>query len=248
MNETNDPIIQTDDSSESRRVIDAIRERDIRMKPRKYFILRAALIAVTASLLFLILLYMVSFIIYALHVDGAWFAPDYGLSGWSLFLETIPWGLLILAFVLILLLANLLRHYTFVSHQPLFYLLFAFTVIIALGGFFLAATALHPDLSQYAATNVPLLGNFYEYETELPASIHRGVIVSFTANGFIISDDLGVTSSVVAAPGGVFIREFHPGDEVLVFGTRDENGTISAFGIYRIAVATSTSPALPVSP
>ncbi len=248
----NDPIAQTDSSKESRRIINAIKERDVHMRPRRYFMLRAALIAVAAFLLFLILLYMVSFIIYALHEDGAWFAADYGISGWSLLLGAIPWGLLIFAFILLLLLANLLRHYTFVSHQPLFYLLFAFIVIITLGGFFLAATALHPDLSQYSAANVPFLGNFYEYETAFPASVHRGVITSFTDGGFTITDDVGITSSVVAATGVVFIQDFHVGDVVLVFGTRNASGTISAFGIQRIGIATSTptssAPASPVLP
>ncbi len=236
----NDPIVREENSEESRRIIDAIKKRDVRMRPRRYFVLRAALIAIAAFFLFLILLYMVSFIIYALHEDGVWFAPDYGLSGWSLFLSAIPWGLLILAFVLVLILANLLRHYTFVSHQPLFYLLFAFIVIITSGGFFLAATAFHPDLFQYASTNVPFLGNFYEYETAFPASVHRGVITSFADGGFTITDDFGVTSSIVAAPGVVFIQDFRVGDMVLIFGTRNENGTISAFGIQRIGVATST--------
>lgn len=252
MNEMNEPIAQTKDGGESRRIIDAIKARDVRMRPRRYFVLRAALIAVAAFFLFLILLYMVSFIIYALHEDGVWFAPDYGLSGWSLFLGAIPWGLLILAFVLVLLLANILRHYTFVAHQPLFYLLFAFIVVLTLGGFFLAATAFHPDLFQYAASNVPFLGNFYEYETAYPASVHRGVITSFTDGGFTITDDLGVTSTIVAAPGVVFIQDFHAGDVVLVFGTRTASGTISAFGIQRVAVATSTPtssvPASPVQP
>lgn len=247
----NDPIVQTENNEESRRIIDAIKKRDVRMRPRRYFALRAALIAAAALFLFLILLYMVSFIIYVLHEDGVWFAPDYGLSGWSLFLSAVPWGLLVLAFVLVLVLANTLRHYTFVSHQPLLYLLFAFIIVIAFGGFFLAATAFHPDLFQYAATNVPFLGNFYEYETAFPASVHRGVITSFTDGGFIVTDDLGITSSVVAAPGVVFIQDFHVGDMVLIFGTRNESGTISAFGIQRIAVATTTptsSASVPVQP
>lgn len=228
------------DPHESRRIMDAIRARDIRMRPRGYFMLRGILAVISTALLFIALLYFVSLFIYALHANGIWFAPDYGFSGWSLFLTALPWGLLVLSFVLMLVLAKILRQrYAFAYKRPLSYFLFAVIVIAAVGGFFLAATAFHPDLFQYATTNIPFLGDFYQYETALPASVHRGRIVSFTDDGFTIADGLGVTSSVTAAPGVVFIQDFHAGDVVLVFGTRDKTGLISAFGIQRIAVATS---------
>ncbi len=79
----------------------------------------------------------------------------------------------------------------------------------------------------------------------MPASVHRGEIVAFTDDGFILDNGLGITSTVVAASGVIFIDNFHVGDLVLVFGTREENGTIRAFGIQRIAVATTTGTAIP---
>ncbi len=218
------------------RVLEAIKERDLRMRPRRYFVLRAVLVALGASLLFLILLYVASFVIYALHMDGLWFAPEYGLSGWMLFFSGLPWGLLLLSLAILLLLAVILRNYEFVYHQPLFYPLFAFVVLIAIGGFFLGTTALHPDLSHFAAQNAPMLENFYEYETAFPASVHRGVIISLGNGGFVIADGFGVTSSIVGGP----VQGFQVGDVVLVFGTRRDDGMIRAFGVQRVGIATST--------
>lgn len=218
------------------RVLEAIKERELRMRPRQYFVLRAILVALGASLLFLLLLYVASFVIYALHMDGLWFAPEYGISGWLLFFSGLPWGLLLLSLAILLLLAVILRNYEFVYHQPLFYPLFAFVVLIAIGGFFLGTTALHPDLSRFAARNAPVLENFYEYETAFPSSVHRGVIVSLGNGTFIIADGFGVTSSIVGGP----VQGFQVGDVVLVFGMRRDDGVIKAFGVQQMGMATST--------
>jgi len=40
---------------------------------------------------------------------------------------------------------------------------------------------------------------------------------------------------VFAAPGVVFLDGFHVGDVVTVFGDRDIDGTIQAFGIRKIS-------------
>jgi hypothetical protein len=226
------------------RVIDVIKKKEVKMRPRSYFVGRTIAIAAASVVLFLLLIYVVSFIIFALHQNGVWFAPDFGLSGWSLFLTALPWGLFTLSLILLILLANLLMRYAFIYHQPLFYFLFAFILVTLLGAFFLAASSFQPGLFQYAAQNIPIVGTFYTNETALPASVHRGLIVSFLPDGggFVIDNGLGVTSTVVAAQGVVFIENFHVGDTVLVFGTRSATGTISAFGIERIAVSTSTGP------
>jgi hypothetical protein len=227
-------------NGESDRVVDVIKKTNTRMRPRWYFMAQTGLIIIAATLLFLLILYVVSFIIFALHQDGAWFAAALGPSGWSLFFTTLPWGLLLFSLILLLLLASLLKRYTFVYHQPVFYLLITFIVIITLGGFFVAATSLHAGLSQYAENNIPVLGNIYEYETALPANVHRGEIVAFTNEGFLIENEFGVTSTVTVATGTAFVGNLNVGDIVLVFGPRQDDGMIVAFGIQRTAIATST--------
>ena len=239
---------EINNKEEAERIVDVIKKNRTKMRPHWYFLTRTVLVIIAAVMLFLLLLYVVSFIIFALHQDGGWFAANLGLSGWSLLFTALPWGLLLVSLVLLALLANLLKRYTFVYHQPVFYLLIAFIVIVTFGGFFVAATSLHAGLSRYAEDNdIPVLGNIYTYETALPANVHRGEIVAFTNDGFLIENEFGVTSTVTVATGtGIaFPGNLDVGDIVLVFGPRQSNGMIVAFGIQRVAVATSTGVFVP---
>jgi hypothetical protein len=244
MNENEEEEIKKEGQAGDDRVVDVIKKNHTRMRPKWYFVAQAGLIMVAMTMLFLLLLYVVSFIIFALHQDGAWSASHLGFSGLSLFVTALPWGLLLFSLVLLVLLANLLKRYTFVYHQPVFYFLIVFILIVTLGGFFVAATSLHSGLSQYAENNIPILGSFYEDETALPASVHRGTIIAFTDAGLVIQDAFGVTSTVVAAKGVVFVGNVNVGDGVLVFGPRNDDGVITAFGIQRTTLATSTTPVI----
>lgn len=227
---------------EVRGVIDAIRRREVKMRPRWYFVVRGFLLATAAIMVFLIVLYLVSFIIFALHRDGEWFAPGFGASGWLLFATGFPWGLLVVSFALIILCAVLLMRYAFIYHRPLFFVIAGLVLVVLAGGALIDdTTPLQLGLSRYAAANIPILGSFYHRETEYPAHVRRGEIVSFGKNGsFIIVDGFGNTSSVMVPPGTVVTGGFHKGDIVFVFGTRERNGVIKAFGVERVVAATST--------
>ena len=227
--------------SEERRIMDAIKSPEVRMRPRWHFVFRGILIAAASVLLFLLLLYLVSFVIFALHENGVWFAPYFGISGWSLLVTALPWSLLLLAFVFVLLLAILLMRYEFVYQRPLLYFLFGAILVVVLGGFLIASTSLQPGLFPYETEN-PVLGGFYRYETSYPSSVHRGTVVAVGADGtFVIADDLGATSTVTPATGVVFAVPFRPGDIVLVFGARGKDGVIRAFGVEAVDETTSSS-------
>jgi hypothetical protein len=92
-----------------------------------------------------------------------------------------------------------------------------------------------------------VLGNIYTYETALPANVHRGEIIAFTNDGFLIENEFGTTSTVTVASGtGIaFPSNLNVGDIVLVFGPRQGDGMIVAFGIQRTAMATSTGVLVP---
>lgn len=245
MQEVTTNNINNEDKKEEGRVMDAIKKHDLKMRPQWYFTLRGASVIFSVAVLLLLLLYIVSFIIFALHQSGAWAAAGFGPSGWSLFLAALPWGMFILSIVLLISLASILKRYAFVYHQPIFIFLVVFILAVTIAGFLLAATSFPEGFSRYATSNIPFLEGFYESETAMPASVHRGEIVMFVADGFVIDDGSGMTSTVVAAPGLTFLKGFHVGDLVLVFGTRQEGDVIRAFGIQRIAVAVPTT-SLPI--
>ncbi len=204
------------------------------MRPRWVFVVRAILMAISAALLFALLLYVASFIIFALHQDDVWFAPDFGISGWSLLLAALPWGLLLLSLVILVVLANIMNHYSFVYHRPLSEFLFVLVLLVVLGSFWIAATSFHAGVFHYAEEDVPIMGRFYESETNPPACMHRGVVAEVASSGFMIMDGNGATSVVVAGPGVVLSGGFRVGDTVIVFGDRNASGSIQARGVQEI--------------
>ena len=206
-----------------------------RMRSRWFFVARSTLLALAAVILFAAPLYLVSFIIFVLGRNGVSLAPDFGWSGWLLFLERLPWVLLLLALVLILLLATLLHHYEFIYHRPVVYGLASFAFLIVVASFFIAATSFHQQLFLYSTKNLPWMGQFYEAESAFPPDIHRGQILTVGSDTIIIADDAdGITSTVIVPPGSPFPDGFRVGDDIIVFGGRDALGEIAAFGLRRV--------------
>lgn len=222
-------------------VIKAIRSDNAKMRSRWFFMVRSALFTLVVVILFAALLYLVSFIIFALRRSGIAFAPGFGLSGWLLFFGGLPWGLLLLSLVVILVLAALLTRYEFVYHHPLFYALVSFVFLVVVASFWIAATSFHEEVFRYGTADMPFIGEFYQFETQEPSDIHTGEIIAVIPvgpagqNSFIITDASGVTSSVMAAPGVFIAHDFNVGDEVMVFGDRQPDGVIDAFGVEKVA-------------
>lgn len=146
-------------------VFEAIKSRQSKMRPRWYFVVQAGLMILAVVLMFALVLFLVSFIIFALEQNGGLFAIHFGLNGWYSFLNALPWSVLLLSLALILILAVLLKRYAFVYHQPFLYLLLVLIVVISLTSFFLAASSFHRG---FLHTNLPLIGSFYSYEMAPP--------------------------------------------------------------------------------
>ncbi len=235
------PQSHEEHSPEQAVIMGTIRERTIRMRPRRYFVVRGFLWVLAVILLFFILLYLASFIVFAMHKDGVWFAPGFGAPGWELFFGALPWGLLAILCALLVILSWLLRRYAFIYHRPLSHSFFISLLVVLAGGFIVGITAFQHDISRLAQHDIPVLGGLYQVETAYPTDIHRGTIVLLGNNGtFMIVDGFGVTSTVMPASGIEALHEFRAGDIVLVFGGRSSNGTINAFGIERIGESTTT--------
>ncbi len=210
-----------------------VRCEQAKMRSRWFFAARSGLLTLAVIILFAALLYLVSFIIFALGQNGISLAPNFGWNGWLLFFEGLPWGLLLLALVLILILAGLLNHYEFVYHRPLIYALASFVFLIVLASFFVAATSFHKQVLAYSARNLPWVGQFYTYELQEPHGIHRGDVITVGSDTIVIADPSGITSTVVV-PQGNMPRAFRIGDTIVVFGGRDASGDIEAFGLQQM--------------
>lgn len=216
------------------RVIDNIKSGKTKMRPRRYFLALRILQIVVIAVILALLLYVASFILFVIHQNGTALGVYFGLAGWLVFIRSLPWISVLLLILLILVLALLMRRYRVVYHQPLFYLLFIIILFLGCGSFIIAATSFNSSFLGYLETNTSLFGSFYQYEETPSNGVYHGEIVSFTPGGFILLNTGGIATSSVLWPPGVssqFIATLKTGDQVVVFGGRDAEGTIVSFGI-----------------
>ncbi len=207
------------------------------MRPRWHFILRAGLSAVGAVLVFLTLLYLTSFILFALRESGVLFVPAFGRFGWWVFLLSLPWVLIIFILFFILLLEIMVRRYAFAYRRPLLYSAIGIMVLVASGGFVVAATPLHHRMVRLAERrDLPLAGPMYHhYRDPRLRNVHPGEVTAIQDRGFAMQNRrsevimVTITSTTRLPTGAVF----YPGDMVVVFGER-ANGVIQAFGVRKI--------------
>src|SRR3989344_3888327 len=207
------------------RVLDAINEGRITMRPRWSFILRIMLAASGVVILLLALFYLASFVIFILHQTGAWFIPGFGARGLYIFLISLPWLVIILALVFVVILEVLVRHFAFAYRRPLLYSISGIVAAVFIGGFIVAATPLQPRLFRYAEEGrLPVAGRFYRQMGRAPMRhIHIGTIASTTDGNLWVEGPFGkvleveLTPETRLPPGVVFAK----GDKVLIFGERN---------------------------
>lgn len=216
--------------NESDEIINAIKSGEAKMHSRAYFVMQAALVFFGAIVLFLIILFIATFIVFALQENGGFFATKFGPVGWGVFFESLPWTMLLLSLALILILWILLRRYSVVYHQPFLYILFLLIVIISLLCLFISAGAIHGGIYHYVSRNsVPVVSGVYEFDTMPVGDVYRGKVVTVSTSSFILANDYGQTSTVLATP-----VEINPGDYVIVFGHGVATATIQASGVESI--------------
>lgn len=223
-------------------VLEKISQGRLHMKPAWHFTLRSVLSVTTVLIVAMIVVYLLSFIIFALRSNGVIFAPQLGVHGVIFFIVSSPWMLIVLLGIFLLTLYLLVTHFAFSYTRPLIYTLIGIVLgVIALSSF-IQYTTLHERFGQIARDrHIIGFGPMYERHTDrFREGITPGKIVSIEENKIIIETVVPQDKMMRPVPVKsllVFITEdttieksFEIGDMVLVFGPND--GTeISAFGI-----------------
>ena len=222
----------------SEKVLDTIKARDLKMRPRWYFILRDVLGVVAIVIVLLMAVYLASFIVFVLHQNGAWFVPVFGLDGWFALFNALPWMLILLSAAFIIILAVLVKRYDFAYQWPMVYsILAAFFLVGAACLFFIQSSFYNEFFSSSIAQDVPFLGLYYPGIGPLSSNeIHRGAVVMAGDNGFVFRDSTGAISNVIISSGtiGSFGAVFTAGESIVVFGDRSVSGTIYAVGVAKL--------------
>ena len=209
-------------------VFEKIKRGDIKMKSRTHFVLRATLFAIAIVILFLFIVYLISFIIFSLHASGAWFLPSFGFRSIGIIFSSLPWLLILLSLVLILVLEAFAKRISFVHHRPVVYSLILIIVVVFLASILVGMTSFHSSLFENSRDHkLPIIGQFYRgYGSPMIHNVHNGVVTGLTDNGFNIETPNGETFNVILNSKDLSVLQstIKVGDTVVVIG--EKNGDI----------------------
>ena len=220
-------------------VLQKIKDDNIRMKPKINFMLRSILFAGGIILAFGMTLYIVSFIIFVLRLNGILTLPGFGFRGYSALLLSLPWLLILLSALLVAVLELLGRHFSFVYRRPLLYSVFGIILFVIISSVAVAGTSAHHRMWDFTAEHrVPFGSSFYERYGggERPFRAGTiGTIVEIKDSELVIEDAKGESLLISTSTKTRFPRKetLIVGDRIIILGER-EGSAIEAFGIRKI--------------
>lgn len=217
-------------------VLDKIKDKEVKMRPRTYFVLRTVLAIFGTIVAALFILYLVSFIMFATRTSGVWFLPKFGFPALGIFFRSLPWILIIMALVLIVVLELFVKHFAFVWRRPVLYSVLGIIILTILGSFIIFRTNLHSDIFWKARQgDMPLPGTrqFYRgFGAPKLSDVHYGIVSGISDTGFTLETQRNeVLNIFVASTTRVLsAKEIEKGDRVLILGNRT-NGTVQALDV-----------------
>lgn len=219
------------------KIIGRLKGGQVKMRPRIYFILRIVLIILITLFIALTALYLVSFIFFSLRASGVWFLPGFGWPAAGAFFSSLPWLLILVAFVLIVVLELLVKHFAFAYRRPILYSILAILVFAFLGSFIIGQTSFHPNLFWKAREGkLPMVGGFYR-GLGLPkmTHVHQGIISEIIDNGFYLETPKGEILTVLVSSSTRSLEKssFQEEDQVVILGERDDE-KVKALGIRKV--------------
>ena len=218
-------------------ILDTIKNGQAKMKPKWYFIFRAALFLTGCIFVFLLLLYLVSLGLFVLDEHELWAVPSFGFRGIMLFLTSLPWLLIAFVLIFLLVLQVLVRHYSFAYHRSLFYSALGVLGIVIVGSIIIRQVGFHQTFSEYSLRNhIPLAEPFYErFELDEDNGVYPGTISEMQEKAFLLKNRSEHILEVHIMPNTRLPQgiDFVVGDQVIVVGDKD-NDVIEAYGIRKL--------------
>ena len=224
-------------SSIANNVIHQIKDDKIKMRPKIYFILKSVAIAIGIFFTALFILYLISFIIFALRASGVWYLPGFGLRGIGASFALLPWLLILTSVILIIILEILVKHFAFAYRKPVLYSILFVVSFALLGSFAVDRAGLQSGLFKRAEQgNLPVAGKFYsDLGKAKNKDARRGVVSEITDNGFLILTRNNEEFEIIVSPDTCFPygAEIKENDTIIIFGKQD-NGSVQAVGIRKV--------------
>ncbi|MEI8360529.1 MAG: hypothetical protein WCG01_00100 [bacterium] len=183
-------------------VLSKISKGEIKKTPKAVFVMRGALYILAITVVIAFVLFLLSFVIYALQASELWYLPMFGIKGVELLLSNFPWFLIFLALILIITLEALVSRYSFVYRKPLLYSAVGIIVIVLAVSFAVRQTAIHESIYKAIKKNNPGYAKMFYDEYTRPNSVdfHPGTVIEVIDNGFVLENrDRSTTSIKITA-------------------------------------------------
>ncbi|MCK5123248.1 MAG: hypothetical protein KAQ87_03830 [Candidatus Pacebacteria bacterium] len=227
----------TQKSSTARKVLGKIKNDQIKMRSKTYFVLKSVLTIFSVFLVAFFILYLTSFILFALRASGAWYLHGFGFYGLRASFILLPWLLIIIATVLLVVLEILVKHFSFAYHRPILYSILGIIIFTISGSFVIDKAQFHTCLFQKAQEGrLPVMGNFYRnLGIEKNRNVCRGIVLKTINNNFQIKTPRGKVLNVSITSETQFSNgaDIKKDDIIIVLGKRN-NGEVQAIGVRKI--------------
>lgn len=214
------------ESTIKEKILEKIKEKKVKMKPKFYFLLRTALLFGVFVLGVLFSIFILSFIHFRLISSGLWYLPKFGFEGFFVFLKSFPWSLIVLVLILIFTLEILSRKYSFSFKIPILFSILGIFLIVLFGSFIFAKTQLHSRFFLKAKEGKilsPISPLYLKYGLPGSKEFHRGIVEKISPHSlFIRKANDEILEVKLEKPLQERIEE---GDSIVIFGKR-ENGKI----------------------
>jgi hypothetical protein len=225
-------------------IMQKIRAGEMRMRPRWQFVLQSALLVLGSVTVGLAVLYLASLFVFASRLNGAFYAPSFGVMGLLPFLRAMPWVLIALALLFIAALELLVRHFAFAYRQPLLYSALGVIAFSIVGTSLVLETALHDRLEARAERgDAPFIGAVYRHFGEKSRDLSVGTLTVFINDGFMLDERRRGMLRIIVGPATKLPADLplQEGDTVIVLGPED-HGAVRALGVRRLVLSQSGPP------
>lgn len=145
-------------------VVEAIKAGKVAMKPKWHFMLKTAFTVLVSLILFLVLIYLISFIGLIIHEKHLFDIFNLGPRGLYDFMFSLPWIVVFLSIIFVIVFYILIKKYAFVYEKPFIYSFFG---LIFLTIFIGCIIHIFDDNFRFARfgenTHVIILGPMHRY-------------------------------------------------------------------------------------
>lgn len=146
------------------KIIDCVDTGTVSMKPKWFFVLKSILRISAIFLVFLTIIYFISFIGLIIQEKALFDLFDLGPRGMKEFLFAIPWFIVLISLFLLFLLEVLASKFSFVYEKPIFYSLLLLMFCVLLICFVLYKIDKQFSFARFGERpNAPVFGPMHKY-------------------------------------------------------------------------------------